>query len=1489
MRLPARHTRLQAFFTLLTRSLAGLVVCLTMLSAPAAHAIVGGYIAPDLAGQVQVWEAGILQCSGSLIGTTWVLTAAHCIQPPNGTQNSFVILGDRRAGVGQTFTLRQIVVNPSADIALLQLDGSARPEQVVAYGQGIVPVNRFVTIRGWGATVDNGNDFPPVLKMAGMKVAMTSGAVAISPPSPDGTVMASVDIFLGHTAGGDSGAGLLYHGQICGVHAAGFLYADPQYPLGVFASAAVQTDWLAPWIFANTHILPSLVSCNSDDDSDPNVIHPPLRVMPLGDQFAVGNIYNYGCQGLLNSVCSDLKNGYRGYLQNSLDRQHETWQFSGSRLYGTLADAHTEGYGNWTIQKVDNNLIKYVNSKRPNVVTVTVGHEDVIYTFTSIQDCLARMDKLVRDIFAADPGVTVILTPIPSLYGSGVDGAYIDQFNAGLGPLTADYQQRGFHLLEVDNHPLSTDNWSGQEILDKAGFEKVGTGFDAGIFMAIELGWLSAPATVSTSCDTNCGSESDDPSDNETNHRGSGGSNGGGSTGGGGTAGGGSCDIYASGGTPCVAAHSTVRALFGGYSGRLYQVKRASDGSTTDINTSSTGGYAKAATQDSFCAGTTCTITIIYDQTSRHNDLAIEGPGGTVKTADSGASANALPIGVHGNDVYGIKVTPGVGYRNNATSGVASGGSPEGMYMVTSGTYVNNGCCFDYGNAETSGNDTGNGHMDTINFGTACIFGPCSGSGPWVEADLENGQYMGNGSNLGNQSIGSDFVTAMLKNNGQTTFALKGGNAQSGGLTTEYAGSLPTINPGYTPMSLEGAIVLGTGGDNSNWGLGSFFEGAMTSGYPSDAVESAVQANIVAAGYTGNSGGNGGSSGGNGSHPDNGGSVYAGPNDPGGPGPQDGFASPAIQQPDIAIGSKPALASFNGSLYVAFQANDPVNELWLTTSSDGSSFTKAIGYPNIRIGSAPAMAAFNNQLFVAFQANDPVNELWVTSSSDGSSFTSATGYPNILMGGAPAMTVFNSKLYLAFQANDAGHTLHVTSSSDGQTWPAATQVSNVAIGSAPAMTVFNGKLYIAFRADDPSNAVWIASSSDGVNFSSQRLSSQSMGGSSSPALVVSNNTLYYIYGADDTSNEMLVTTSTDGSTWQGPAAYLDIKMGAAGPGAAAFGNGVYVGLQTVDSRNALYVTHKVTEASVYTGPNDPGGPGPQDGFASPAAQLPNIYMGSKPALTYFNKSLYVAFQANDAGHTLQVTSSSDGRTWPAASQKSNIQIGSAPTMAALNDRLFVAFQANDPIHELWLTSSSDGSSFTSATGYPNIRMGSAPAMVAFNNALYVAFQANDPGHTLHVVSSSSDGQTWPAATQVSNIAIGGAPAMAVFNGKLYVAFRADDPSNAVWIASSSDGVHFSSQVLSGQTMGGSSVPALTVLNNTLYCIYGANDISNEMLVTASTDGSTWQGPAAYLDVKMGAAGPAASAFGNGVYVGFQSNDSRKVLFMTRKVIAGLGF
>jgi hypothetical protein len=311
------------------------------------------------------------------------------------------------------------------------------------------------------------------------------------------------------------------------------------------------------------------------------------------------------------------------------------------------------------------------------------------------------------------------------------------------------------------------------------------------------------------------------------------------------------CDIYAAAGTACVAAHSTTRALFGAYSGRLYQVTRASDGATHDIGTLAAGGYANAADQDAFCNGTTCRITKVWDQTTRHNDLSV-APDGGAGSGDRGADASEIAVTAGGHKVYGLWVSPGVGYRyNGVASGVAVNGQSEGVYMVASGTHVGSDCCFDYGNAESTPYDTGNGHMDAVSIATTCYFAPCQGSGPWIEADMENGMFQGGNGSAPNPGNNSAFVTAVLKNTGQTNYALKGGNSQSGGLSTWYNGSLPTDKSGYKPMHQEGGIILGIGGDNSNRNMGTWFEGAMVAGYPTDAAEASVQANVVSAGYSG--------------------------------------------------------------------------------------------------------------------------------------------------------------------------------------------------------------------------------------------------------------------------------------------------------------------------------------------------------------------------------------------------------------------------------------------------------------------------------------------------------------------------------------------------------------------------------------------------------------------------------------------------------------
>ncbi|KAJ6513632.1 Arabinosidase B [Mycena vitilis] len=314
----------------------------------------------------------------------------------------------------------------------------------------------------------------------------------------------------------------------------------------------------------------------------------------------------------------------------------------------------------------------------------------------------------------------------------------------------------------------------------------------------------------------------------------------------------GPCDLYASGGTPCVAAHSTTRALYSAYSGNLYQVKRGSDGTTINIGPLSAGGVANAAAQDSFCAGTTCLISIIYDQSGRSNHLTQAPPGTAAQGPEAGgldilAAADGAPVTLNGQKAYGVFISPTSGYRNDKTNGIAVGDAAEGMYAVFDGTHFNGNCCFDYGNAETDNTDPGNGRMEAIYFGSGG--GSGSGNGPWIMADLENGLFSGASrtSNPGDLSVTSRFVTAIIKGEPGNQWAIRGGNAASGALSTFYSGVRP--DGGYNPMQKEGAIILGIGGDNSDRAQGTFYEGVMTAGYPSDATENAVQSDIVAVKY----------------------------------------------------------------------------------------------------------------------------------------------------------------------------------------------------------------------------------------------------------------------------------------------------------------------------------------------------------------------------------------------------------------------------------------------------------------------------------------------------------------------------------------------------------------------------------------------------------------------------------------------------------------
>ena len=303
-------------------------------------------------------------------------------------------------------------------------------------------------------------------------------------------------------------------------------------------------------------------------------------------------------------------------------------------------------------------------------------------------------------------------------------------------------------------------------------------------------------------------------------------------------------------------AHSTTRVLYSKYKGPLYRVERDSDGAALDIR-ATRDGYADAAAQDAFCAGTVCRITVIYDQSGLGNDLR-PAPPGTFKGPDKGgfnnpSLADMAPALLNGHKVYGVYIMPGMGYRCNDARGLAIDDEPEGMYYVIDGTHYDSGCCFDYGNSSTNGRAVGTGTMETTYYGTATAWGSGNGEGPWIMSDMEAGLFSGyNAKKNDVPSIdGWRFVSVYVNGGGGNQWDLRGADATQEAVTTFYSGVRPGTpdSDAYYPMHKKGGMLLGNGGDNGNGSAGTFYEGVMTIGYPSDEAVNAVQKNIAAARY----------------------------------------------------------------------------------------------------------------------------------------------------------------------------------------------------------------------------------------------------------------------------------------------------------------------------------------------------------------------------------------------------------------------------------------------------------------------------------------------------------------------------------------------------------------------------------------------------------------------------------------------------------------
>ena len=136
----------------------------------------------------------------------------------------------------------------------------------------------------------------------------------------------------------------------------------------------------------------------------------------------------------------------------------------------------------------------------------------------------------------------------------------------------------------------------------------------------------------------------------------------------------GPCDLTGKAGNPCVAAHSTTRALYAAYEGPLYKVTRSSDGASKEIGVLQAGGFANATQHDAFCIKLDCVISNVFDQSPQGNHLY---------QRHKLVNASQHRITVRGGvPVYGMWFDAGYGYHTDKTTGIPTGNDPESIYAV---------------------------------------------------------------------------------------------------------------------------------------------------------------------------------------------------------------------------------------------------------------------------------------------------------------------------------------------------------------------------------------------------------------------------------------------------------------------------------------------------------------------------------------------------------------------------------------------------------------------------------------------------------------------------------------------------------------------------------------------------------------------------------------------------------------------------------------
>jgi trypsin len=259
---PVTPTGRNPFVKLRLLAVAAAAATAALVQTSPAHAVVGGTAAAEgsLPFMASLQDgSGFSFCGGSVIASTWVLTAAHCV-PDGDATDLYVVTGRTNlsdTSKGQVIKVAQVFVNPAYansahDSALLRLSSPTSSPAIALAGAAdddLEATGAPVTVAGWGDTTPTmGLLADSTLRYANLNVVSDSecGQTNFGFDAPTGGCAAAL---LKDSCQGDSGGplwgvkagrkvqvGIVSYGQSC---------ALPKFP-GVYSE--VNNSQIRGWI-----------------------------------------------------------------------------------------------------------------------------------------------------------------------------------------------------------------------------------------------------------------------------------------------------------------------------------------------------------------------------------------------------------------------------------------------------------------------------------------------------------------------------------------------------------------------------------------------------------------------------------------------------------------------------------------------------------------------------------------------------------------------------------------------------------------------------------------------------------------------------------------------------------------------------------------------------------------------------------------------------------------------------------------------------------------------------------------------------------------------------------------------------------------------------------------------------------------------------------------------------------------------------------------